>query len=133
MSAASDDSALRSDARVPDGTELYRRVSPQMVKETPDGGLRVSSVAFQNTSGTEEMSVVLGDSLAAEGREPASALAGCKGFGLVSLTAGFVRGEEQAVRRSPNPGEPAHGDVVGKKAPGRRKRFAAAATWAVAP
>lgn len=120
------------DATVTNETRLYRRVSPQFIK--PEGDtFRVSSGAFQNTSGTNEMSVSLGDTLEEIGTEPASLLDDFPGYGLVSLTAGLVRGEEQTVRRSPTEQDPAHGDVIGEKSGGRRKRFARQLEWAVLP
>lgn len=81
------------------------------------------------------MSVVIEDTLQALGCEPASVLEGFEGYGLAALTAGFVRTEEQDVRRSPKDDEQAHGDVIGTKSNARRKRFAAFAAedWIVQP
>ncbi len=44
------------DLTVADETSLYRRVSPRFIKREGEG-VRLSSGAFQNTSGTNEMSV----------------------------------------------------------------------------
>lgn len=110
---------------------LLRRISPQFVKRAADGGIRVSGGAFQNTSGTDGMSVALADAVAAEGREVISLLDRYPGFGLVSFTAGFCFEQEQRVERRPEPQEPAHGEVIGEKKPGRRKRFAGAAVWVI--
>jgi hypothetical protein len=121
------------DAPVEDPTLLFRRVSPRFIQET-DNGPRVSKGAFQNTTDTDEMSVALGDTLAALDREPESIITGHAEFGVVSLTAGFVRNEEeQTVRRSQTDEEPAHGDVIGEKTPARRKRFALRSVWVVCP
>jgi hypothetical protein len=112
---------------------LLRRVSPQFMKPLPDGGIRVSAGAFQNSTNTEGMSVLLEDTLQTEERTPASTISAFPDFGLVSLTAGFCASEDQTVKRAPEDDEPAHGEVIGKKSPGRRKRFAQAASWIVQP
>jgi hypothetical protein len=98
-----------------------------------DGGIRVSSGAFQNSSNSEGMSVLLEDALEAEERTAASTISAYPSFGLVSVTAGFCFTEDQAVERVPEDNDPAHGEVIGEKSQGRRKRFAKAASWVVQP
>jgi hypothetical protein len=100
---------------------------------TAEGGMRISSGAFQNSSGTKGMSVVLDDTLADEERSPVSLLADFPGFGLVSLTAGFCIDEEQTVERVAVTEELAHGEVIGEKPKSRRRRFAAVAEWVADP
>lgn len=112
---------------------VLRRISPQQMKPLPSGGIRISSGAFQNTSGTEGMSVVMEDTLRDEGRAAQELIAPYLGFGLVSLTTGLCIEEEQEVRRLPVDEEPAHGEVLGKKTKGRSKRFAGAADWVIRP
>jgi hypothetical protein len=112
---------------------VLRRISPQQIAATPEGGIRISSGAFQNTSGTDGMSVVMEDTLRDEGRGAEELVAPYPGFGLVSLTAGLCVEEEQEVRRLPVDAEPAHGEVLGKKTKGRSRRFAAAADWVIRP
>lgn len=112
---------------------VLRRISPQQIAPTPGGGIRISSGAFQNTSGTDGMSVVMEDTLRDEGRAAQALVAPYPGFGLVSLTTGLCIEEEQEVRRLPVDEEPAHGEVLGKKTKGRSKRFAAAADWVIRP
>jgi hypothetical protein len=112
---------------------VLRRISPQQIAATPEGGIRISSGAFQNTSGTDGMSVVMEDSLRNEGRGAEELVAPYPGFGLISLTTGLCIEEEQEVRRLPVDEEPAHGEVLGKKTKGRSKRFAAAADWVIRP
>jgi hypothetical protein len=126
------DNGVHDDETVSDGTNLYRRISPQFIKRDGDT-IRVSGGAFQNTTGTESMSVSLGDTLASERRTPDSLLDEFDGFGLVALAAGYVRGEEQIVQRSRTDADSAHGDVIGRKPSGRRKRFAANCCWVVTP
>lgn len=105
----------------------------RFIKQTQNGPV-VSQGAFNNTTGTDEMSVSLGDTLESLGRDPESVVEGMTDMGLVSLSAGFVRNdEEQTVERSPNEEDEAHGDVVGEKKGSRRKRFANQAVWVVVP
>lgn len=121
------------DPSITDDTELYRRVRPlpdQIVPDENRGCVRVTSAAF---IGQTEMSVVLEDTLRAEGREPPDALRDYPGDFLVALKAGFVREKGQGVVRTPRPEEPAHGDVLGKKTRGTARAFAEAACWIVAP
>jgi hypothetical protein len=78
------------------------------------------------------MSIGLGDVLEDEQRDIESLVSDKPTHSLVSLTAGYVEGEEeQEVRRTPLDEEPAHGDVCGEKTHGRRKRFAFAAELAL--
>jgi hypothetical protein len=79
------------------------------------------------------MSIVLGDTLADEGRAPVDANRSKSDWYVVALTCVEVRAEEQGVVRDPLPGEGAHGNVVGEKKKARRRRFAAVARWIVAP
>jgi hypothetical protein len=79
------------------------------------------------------MSVALEDTLEAEGRSAESVVSSFPDFGLVSLTVEFCTSEEQVVERVPEEGEAAHGEVIGEKSPGRRKRFVKAAAWVVRP
>ena len=124
-----------ADAPVLDDVLLYRAVhSERLVWDDERQCRRISSAAFMNTSGTSDMSVVLGDQLHEDRRAPGSILASfTPDHGLVSLTAGIVRSLEQAVVRSPNNAEPAHGDVVGKKNGRRRRELAAVARWVCPP
>jgi hypothetical protein len=112
---------------------VLRRISPQQIAATPEGGIRISSGAFQNTSGTDGMSVVMEDTLRDEGRDAQELVAPYPGFGLVSLTTGLCIEEEQEVQRLPVGEEPVHGEVLGKKSKGRSRRFAAAADWVIRP
>jgi hypothetical protein len=119
---------IPDDAPVPEDMSLYRRVHPsEIVWNDNDGCLRPGSGVFKD----REMSVHLDDALQDEGREPESVLNGKPQHSLVSLTAGFVKSEEQAVRRTPRPDDASHGDVCGAKSQARRRRFARAAQFVV--
>ena len=121
------------------------RVRPVNQCEVISGEWRFTSSAFDNATPLEaeehpdDMSVVLGDTLAALShqpealpqRRPESDLRG-----VAVLTAGYLTDEEgQELRRTPDleNDEPAHGDVRGKKGPGRRKRIKRNAVWLVPP
>lgn len=73
----------------------------------------------------------LQDVLEDEQREPVAVLDGMPTHCLVALTAGFVKGEEQEVRRSPQVHDPSHGDVVGQKPKSRGRLFARTAEFVV--
>jgi hypothetical protein len=122
------------DASIGDAVALFRRVHPkQVVWDGNENRLRPTNAAFRDA----EMSVNLGDDLEREGLGPESALRKHNGHHLVSVTAGFARGEEQAVARNhikdyPDyEDDPTHGEVCGQKPESRRKRFALAADWSV--
>jgi hypothetical protein len=121
------------DPSVADETHLYHRIPPSRDQIVPDenrGCLRLSSGAFV---GKTEMSVVLDDTLRADGRDPSDALANYPGQYLVRFTAAFVRSRNQVVVRSPRADEPAHGDVIGKKTRGVARALAETSCWIVAP
>lgn len=119
---------IPDDAPVPEDMSLYRRVHPkEIVWNENDRCLRPGSGVFKDP----EMSIHLDDVLKDEEREPESVLDGKPQHSLVALTAGFVKGEEQAVRRTPIPEDASHGEVCGNKSQGRRKRFARAAQFVV--
>jgi hypothetical protein len=119
---------IPDNAPVPEDMSLYRRVHPsEIVWSDNDGCLRPGSGVFKDY----EMSVHLDDVLRDEEREPESVLEGKPQYSLVSLTAAFVKGEEQTVRRTPKTDDASHGDVCGNKSRGRRKKFARAAQFVV--
>jgi hypothetical protein len=119
---------IPDDAPVSEDMSLYRRVHPkEIVWNENDRCLRPASGVFKD----HEMSIHLDDVLRDEAREPESVLDGKPQHSLVALTAGFVKGEEQTVRRTPIPEDASHGEVCGDKSQGRRKRFARAAQFVV--
>ena len=127
--------AENEDAPVPDDVDVHRLLHPDLdvAWDHDEGRWVVKSSAFQNTAGTNRMSVVCGDTLAELGRPPEDARRAMPDRYVAALTAGFVRREDQEVERTPTEEEPAHGDVVGDKARSRRRRFASAARWVVEP
>lgn len=135
MSAANGSDAPEDDPSIDDETELYRRVPPAHWKRVGDEYV-VRDSAFKNHPNPEmkRMSVVLGDTLEQASRNPESVRsADQKNYGVVAIRARIVREHEQVIERSPQPNEPAHGDVYGEKPTGRRKKLVAAAEWIVYP
>ncbi len=105
-----------------------------------DGQWEFQSSAFDNASPEAEddcpddMSIVLGDTLASLNRSPEALPAETpwadEQWGVAVLEVGYLRHDEQQTPlRTPEPSELAHGDICGKKAPGRRKRLKKHAEW----
>lgn len=121
------------DTPVPPTTLLYRRVPPRIdsgyVRDKNKDCLRLSSAVFFG----EEMSVVLGDKLAEEGRSSREVLTEEPDFFLVAITAADAEEQEQRVKRTPLEKEPAHGDVIGKKPKRVARALRDRAEWVVAP
>ena len=122
---------------------LVYRLVPVWACDVIDGQWEFQSSAFDNATPEEpdespdDMSVVLGDTLAALNRVPHdlphTPLRGEK-WGVAVLEVHYLRNEEQQeLRRTPNEIELAHGDVRGKKNGKRRKRLKAHADWIVRP
>src|SRR5215203_6123735 len=122
------------DASVADSVDVYRLIPEFYVAwDEDDARWRVSSGAFQNSSRTDRMSVVLGDTLQEGGRSPENARRSKPEWYVVAIEARDYRAEEQGMERDPQPDEEAHGNAVGEKKKGRRRRFAELARWVVAP
>lgn len=121
-------------------TEIYRLIPTEQC-DPVDGQWVFRSAAFDNSSiaGFEnEMSVVLGDTLAAHERRaedlPEHAYPDDPRWGVAVLVARCVEDvPEQSIHRTPTEAEPAHGDVRGAKNPKRRKRLKKCAEWVVPP
>lgn len=79
------------------------------------------------------MSVSIRSVLRTHGLAVETVLRGEDGFGLVALTAGFVRDHGQGVVRKPLTDDPSHGEVTGEKTRGTRRAFARHAAWLVRP
>lgn len=113
--------------------DLWRRTAPEWIFYDPNiGRVRPTSAAFKDSSsdGTP-LSVLLG-------REdtPERALGGAwrrRGFSLAAFKAGLAREHRQLVCRDPQPEDPPHVLVVGKKSHRVREALALAAQWVVPP
>jgi len=114
------------DRSVQDACRLYRWLGHEDFKWDHNlARARPTSAVFQH----DEMSVVLGDTLAASGRKPVDVANPC----LVSLEARCVRARGQTIRRDPADDEPAHGLVLGRKTGSVRNAFARCAALVVGP
>ena len=121
---SSDDPSVANDCR------LYRRIPPtQVVRDSNSGLERPSSASFTNGRDGSYMSVVLGDTLARDGRQSSQLLENYPGYRLVSFTAEFLRSLQQGLIRAPTPDEPAHGGVTGPKPYSVRKKMSQKACW----
>jgi hypothetical protein len=101
-----------------DNDELYRRVTKDQIKENGT----VSSGAFTNTGGTDDMSVDLGRLTSIEETSSFKGLI----FGVASFHAGHARQYEQLVFHDPDHeyDNYAHTTVKGRKSSTRRKYLA---------
>lgn len=97
-----------------DEDDLYRRVPEMYFKESG----KISTAAFQNTTGTNDMSV----DLARLTTPQATALNNPK-FGVASFRAGFARRNNQKVFNDPEPENPAHSIVRGRKTGSFRRKL----------
>jgi hypothetical protein len=119
---------IPDDAPVPQDMSLCRRVHPsEIVWNDNDGCLRPGSGVFKD----HEMRSTWTTCCETRSERPSPYWTAKPQHSLVSLTVGFVEGEEQTVRRTPKPEDASHGDVCGDKSRGRRKKFARAAQFVV--
>ena len=109
--------AYDDDLTIPDTEILYRRASPGSFEWHGDELRRVTSFAFQDQSKDKTraagypavaMSVHLATTLENHRISPATLLEGYDGYGLVSLTAGLARANNQGVQRDPLSDDPSH-------------------------
>lgn len=121
-------SGAEDDASIADETVLWRRVHPDQIVPGHNNETCPSSQAFQNTSGTDRMSVNIAEETTIE-----DTLRGYEDHFIVAIEAGFVRGQNQGVIRRPREDNPAHAEVTGNKTRGVRKRLSAASQWVVRP
>lgn len=124
---------VEDDPSIRDEAQLWRRINPNwMVFDENQGRSRVSSQAFQNLEG-DKLSVLLEELVRETGRRPEDLIASFPGFGLATISAGFARELQQGVIRAPEPDEPAHSHLVGKKSKSVQKALARHAEWVVVP
>ena len=118
------DSRFVDDAAIPNEADLWRRIPPwHFVSDETTGGRRVSSAAFDNDPDGQPMSVFLASVMEETCRGPADTVLGHVGFGLASFTAGLARSCGQGVASDPEPDEPAHAVVFGRKTDSVRNKL----------
>ena len=125
-----DDSAQargNDDPSVPDDAPVWRRIPEwHIVPDTNTGERRVSSAAFLDDDDGSPMSVIL----PSPRRDPGTALAGLTICGIAEFTAGFARSLGQAIVCAPEPDEPEHAYVVGRKSRATQRAFCRGSHWA---
>lgn len=118
------------DWTITDGTDLWRRIHPNWkMPDVNTGSYRISSAAFDNTTGSLEMSVVI----SSDTRDPFTVLTNYSDHFLAAITAGAVRLNRQIVVRAAIDEEPDHANVVGIKTRPIKRKLAKAARWVIPP
>lgn len=125
--------ADKDDATIKDDAILWRNVPPWHFVRDDEGGIRSASAAFDNDKDGSPMSVSLADVVLARGGAPEDSIRSLPGFGLAGITAALVRGCDQSIVRDPQPENPAHGLVLGKKTKGTQRKLARGASWVIPP
>lgn len=121
------------DPTLDDELPLWRRIPPQFVKDLNTDTVRPTSQAFQNLPGKMAFSVWISSVARAHNGSPDDLVAGHEGYGAVEFTAGTARELGQAVSREPEPDQPAHGHVTGRKSRKTRSEFAKRSAWLIKP
>ena len=119
------------DPTILDTTKLWRRLSPLWVVSDGNGGVRISSAAFDDSPDGSPMSVLISDVVAETQRTAATVIAAYPGYGLAEITAGAVRNCRQGVMRTPELGDDAHASVFGAKTKGNKRAMAKAAIFLI--
>jgi hypothetical protein len=109
-----------------DEAALLRRVRPdQIVDDQNIGGRRPSSAPFKDA----QMSVDAEPILKSHGLDATYSLSKHRGYSLVSFTAGVARAQQQTIVVTPEPDNPAHTEVRGKKTQGIANVLRDASAW----
>ena len=121
----------RKDIR--DDFHLWRRIPQKQIVPLMDnkGIYRVSSGAFQNTSGTKSMSVSIANLVKVTPEIYLSKFP--EAVAIVSITAGQVRECNQGVIHTPQDDDNAHGEVIGEKPKSFKKKMARICEWVIKP
>jgi hypothetical protein len=115
------------DGSIPNDADLLRRIRPdQIVDDKNLGARRPSSAAFKDPA----MSVDAEPILRQHGHDWTFSLREHAGYSLARFSAGAARSKTLAVVHKPEPGNPAHTEVTGKKTQGIAKHLATVSTWA---
>jgi hypothetical protein len=114
------------DGAIADDAGLLRRIRPdQIIDDQNLRARRPSSAAFKDP----EMSVDAEPILHRHGLDWTFSLQGHSGYSLVRISAGAARAKALAVVCKPEPGNPAHTEVIGKKTQSIANHLVAASTW----
>ncbi len=122
--------AYEDDPSIRDDSALWRIIHPNwIVPDDNERGWRVSSAAFDDSKDGSPLSVLLSEIIASTGRTADDLVARFAGYGLATITAGVARAQRQGIARTPEPDEPAHASVFGKKTGAVKRALARAANW----
>ena len=111
---------------------IIRRISANYLTPGPDGKPRISSMAFQGSTGTNGgMSVDIEKSISSAGLNVRDHVTSPQFMGSVRFTAGELRGEGLLVGFHPVVGNDHHGEVWGNFTGGKRKALLRMARWFV--
>ena len=120
---------MPDDPSIPDDAVVWRQIVPLQIVTGEDGvGALPSTGAFDDSSDGDPMSAIL----ASKGRDPKSAVP--KRYpdaGVVAFTAKFLRSLGLELERAPEPDEPDHILVRGKKTGSVKKKLKKSAEWVV--
>lgn len=124
----------RDDPTILDDAALWRRIPPQHFVPDPNlGVVRPSSAAFEDSPDGSPMSVFLAEIVEKTGRKADDTLVGHAGYALSAFTAGLARHCKQGVACDPEPAEPAHAVVFGKKTKSISRTLAKGSEWVIPP
>ena len=119
---------IDDDASILPDTRVLRRIPPgRVAKKTPTK--RPQTDNFKNSRDDTGTSVSVWE----KANSPDKVLRGHKGFGLVSLTVGDIRDAGLGIVRAPNPEDPHHAHIQGKKTGAAKRGLAKAAVWISRP
>lgn len=118
------------DLSIPQDAGLLRRIHPdQVIRDRNTGELRPSSAAFKDPN----LSVDVETLLQAAGLDWHFSVKDYSGYSLVRFVARSARDRGLAVVSAPLPNNPAHAEVVGKRALGRQTHFVMLPNGSVSP
>ncbi len=124
------------DLSIRDNSDLLRRIpfvkGSQVVWDDNVKRYKPSSAAFNNTTGSNSMSIVLAEKLE-KGRKPSDVVMGYDNNCLISFKARVARENNQRIIHDALPDEPAHGSVIGEKSKKVKRALAKASVWVVEP
>lgn len=119
---------LDDDPSIAAGTELWRRVDPAWLTPDGQGGLRPSSITFQDRR-SGEVSVYIGAET-----DPARVLRAYVTHSIAAFDAGIIRSlDGYSISRDPTAEFPSHALIWPTLSKTAAKRIAAACTWVVPP
>jgi hypothetical protein len=112
---------------IKDDDSLCRRIHPSQVIEDKNlGTRRPSSGAFTDPNLSTHSELLL----AKFGLDINFCLQNFSGYSLARFPVKFARDNGMAVTHTPEPDNPAHAEVIGKKTKALQRQFAAISVWA---